>query len=105
MSKILPLILLLFIGSFLNTGCIIQGKKQDLWKPIDQNKSPVVHEVQWKSETLSIIAKWYTDESKNWEELADANPNINPDSLFPGNRIFIPSHPGQNQRSHDKQNL
>ena len=84
--------LLLLIGTLLNSGCILQSKKQDPWKPIDHHKAPVVHVVQWKSETLSMIAKWYTGESKNRESLADANPNINPDSLFLGNRIFIPSH-------------
>ena len=92
MSKIHPLILLLFILTLLNSGCLLHGKKQDRWKPIDQNKAPVVHEIQWKSETLSIIAKWYTGDSQNWKALADANPNINPRSLFLGNRIFIPSH-------------
>lgn len=76
---------------FITAGCILPGKKYDDWQPIDKNKAPVVHEVQWKAETLSIIAKWYTGESKNWEFLADANPNINPDSISIGNKIFIPS--------------
>jgi hypothetical protein len=91
MSKIHPLILIVFMLLFITAGCILPGKKHDDWQPIDKNKAPVVHEVQWKSETLSIIAKWYTGESKNWEFLADANPNINPDSISVGNKIFIPS--------------
>lgn len=76
---------------FITAGCILPGKKHDDWEPVDKNKAPVVHEVQWRSETLSIIAKWYTGESKNWEFLADANPNINADSISIGNKIFIPS--------------
>ena len=89
--KVHPLILIVFILLFINTGCILSGKKNDHWQPIDRNTAPVVHEVQWEAETLSIIAKWYTGESKNWEVLADANPNINPDSISIGNQIFIPS--------------
>ena len=92
MSRIHPLMLLIFIVTVLNSGCLLQGKKQELWKPIDQNTAPDVHEIQWKAETLSIISKWYTGDSQNWKSLADANPNINPHSLFLGNRIFIPSH-------------
>ena len=92
MSSLRPLMLLIFIVTVLNSGCLLQGKKQDRWKPIDQNTAPVVHEIQWKAETLSIISKWYTGDSQNWKSLADANPNINPHSLFLGNRIFIPSH-------------
>ena len=92
MSRIRPLMLLLCTVMLLNSGCLLQGKKQDRWKPIEQNTAPVVHEIQWKAETLSIISKWYTGDSQNRKSLADANPNINPHSLFLGNRIFIPSH-------------
>ena len=102
MARIRPLMLLFFIVTLLNSGCLLQGKKQDRWKPIDQDTAPVVHEIQWKSETLSIISKWYTGDSQNWKSLADANPNINPHSLFLGNRIFIPSHLVKNQGSHDR---
>ena len=91
MPKIHSFILIVFMLLFITAGCILPGKKHDHWEPVDKNKAPVVHEVQWKSETLSIIAKWYTGESKNWEFLADANPNINPDSISIGNKIFIPS--------------
>jgi hypothetical protein len=91
MQKMQPLVLILFILLFINTGCIQSTKKNRHWQPIDRNTAPVVHEVQWKAETLSIIAKWYTGESKNWGILADANPNINPDSIAIGNKIFIPS--------------
>ena len=91
MLKLHPLILIVFIFLFINAGCILSGKRKGHWQPIDRNTAPVVHDVQWKAETLSIIAKWYTGESKNWEALGDANPNINPDSISIGNEIFIPS--------------
>jgi hypothetical protein len=84
MLRVHPLILIVFMLLFINAGCILSGKKSGQWQPIDKNMAPVVHEVQWKAETLSIIAKWYTAESKNWEFLADANPNINPESISIG---------------------
>jgi hypothetical protein len=46
--------------------------------------------VQWPGETLPIVSKWYTGAGSNWQFLADANPNINPERLYSGNRIFIP---------------
>ncbi len=91
MQKIHTLILVLVIVSIAGTGCLLQGKKQK-WQPIKQKSVSVVHEVQWPKETLKIVAKWYTGASKNWEPLADANPNINPESLSPGTKIFIPSN-------------
>jgi len=90
MQKVHPLILVLLIVPILGTGCLLQGKKHE-WQPIRQKNASVVHEVQWPKETLVIVAKWYTGASKNWEPLADANPNINPESLSPGSKIFIPS--------------
>ncbi len=90
MQKRHPLILVLVIVSIMGTGCLLKGKKHE-WQPIKQKNMSVVHEVQWPKETLEIVAKWYTGASKNWEPLADANPNINPESLSPGAKIFIPS--------------
>ena len=83
--------LIVFMILFINGGCILGGKRNGHWQPVDENTAPVVHEVQWKAETLSIISKWYTGKSNNWGFLADANPNINPDSISIGDKIFIPS--------------
>ena len=90
MKKIFPLILVLAIVSIMGSGCLLQGKKHE-WQPIKQKRVSVVHEVQWPKETLEIVSKWYTGARKNWEPLADANPSINPESLSPGTKIFIPS--------------
>lgn len=49
-----------------------------------------IHTIKWHGESLSIIAKWYTGNLKNWEALAQANPNLTPSRLFIGNRIRIP---------------
>ena len=87
MQKRHPLILILAIVSVMGTGCFMQGKKHE-WQPIKQKSASVVHEVQWPKETMEIVAKWYTGAIDNWELLADANPNINPESLSPGSKIF-----------------
>lgn len=92
MKKSFPLILTAWIVFSMGIGCGLKGKKKDAWQPVQQKKTPVVHIVQYPKETLSIIARWYTGDVKNWESLADANPNINPDLLSLGNEIFIPEH-------------
>ena len=51
---------------------------------------PYFHQVQWKGETLSIIAKWYTGDSKNWKKLAKANPWVEPNNMFAGLKVKIP---------------
>ena len=51
-----------------------------------------VHTVKWPGESVSIIAKWYTGELENWKLLAEANPNINPNRIFVGDKIRIPVH-------------
>jgi hypothetical protein len=48
------------------------------------------HKVQWYGESLSLIAKWYTGQYKNWKALAQANPGLNPDRINIGNIIYIP---------------
>ena len=49
-----------------------------------------LHQVQWEGETLSIIAKWYTGNSKNWKKLAKANPWVEPNNMFAGLKVKIP---------------
>ncbi len=51
-----------------------------------------VHTVQLPGESLSIIAKWFTGDLKNWETLAKTNPAINPNRIFLGDKIRIPRH-------------
>jgi hypothetical protein len=48
------------------------------------------HQVRWRGETLSLIAKWYTGHGGNWKALARANPDLNPNRIVLGNRIHIP---------------
>jgi nucleoid-associated protein YgaU len=49
-----------------------------------------VHVVRWTGETLSAVAAWYTGDAKNWKMLAEASPEINPNLIHEGNKIFIP---------------
>ncbi len=48
------------------------------------------HRVTIPGESLSIIAKWYTGDLKKWEQLAAANPNLNPNRIDIGDEILIP---------------
>jgi len=91
MNKRLSLILTAGIVLSLSIGCSMVGKK-GAWQPIRQKETPVVHRVQYPKETFSIIAEWYTGSALNLESLENANPNINPDHLLPGNEIFVPEH-------------
>jgi len=49
------------------------------------------HTVAWPGESLSLIARWYTGSSKNWRELAKANPRLKPNRIKRGNVIAIPT--------------
>jgi hypothetical protein len=51
-----------------------------------------VHTVRFKGESVSIIARWYTGDSKNWKILAEHNPDINPNRMFMGSKIRIPEY-------------
>ncbi len=49
-----------------------------------------VHTVSVPNESISIIARWYTGDQKNWVVLAKCNPAIKPNRIFLGNKIKIP---------------
>ncbi len=49
-----------------------------------------VHTVSFPNESLSIIAKWFTGDLKNWKTLAKHNQSINPNRIFLGDKIKIP---------------
>jgi len=49
-----------------------------------------LHTVKHSGETLSAIALWYTGSHGNWKEIAQANPDMKPNRIFPGNEILIP---------------
>lgn len=42
-------------------------------------------------ESLSRIAAWYTGSIDNWRRIANANSDLNPDLLKPGQQIRIPA--------------
>jgi len=53
-------------------------------------ESPYVHVVRRQGETLSSIAAWYTASWRNWQALARANPEIDPNRIEIGDEIRIP---------------
>jgi hypothetical protein len=55
-----------------------------------EKPSYYVHKVRWQGESLSIIAAWYTGNLDNWKVLAETNPSLNPNRIFPGSEISIP---------------
>lgn len=77
-----------FLVLFALSGC--QTTKVDTWKPVRSQHKNQVHSVTWASENLQVIATWYTGTEKNWKEIANANPNVLPSRLTPGDRILIP---------------
>jgi LysM repeat protein len=48
------------------------------------------HNIRWPGETLSLISKWYTGRYTNWKKLAYHNPEINPNRINIGQKIYIP---------------
>ena len=59
---------------------------------------PYFHQVRWQGETLSMIAKWYTGDWKNWKALAEVNPWLKPDNMFTGLKVKIPRQLLKNQK-------
>lgn len=51
---------------------------------------PFFHQVRWEGETLSLIAKWYTGDWRNWKALAEVNPWAEPNNMFAGLKVKIP---------------
>lgn len=79
-----------FFVFFMLSGC--QTTNVESWKPVRNEQKNQVHTVTWDSETLPVIAKWYTGAEKNWKDIANANPNIVPSQLSPGDRVLIPPY-------------
>jgi hypothetical protein len=51
---------------------------------------PFFHQVRWEGETLSLIAKWYTGDWRNWKALSEVNPWVEPNNMFAGLKVKIP---------------
>jgi hypothetical protein len=56
----------------------------------ESKSAEIEHTVQWSGEYLSLIAKWYTGSSNNWKTIAEANPELKPNSIRIGQKILIP---------------
>lgn len=73
-------------------GCDTIVRKKIEWDPAKPSRPSLVHTVKWPGETLSVIAKWYTGDSRNWKLLAGANPGIDPYRVTKNTKIVIPGH-------------
>ena len=48
------------------------------------------HKISWPGETLSVVSKWYTGRYSNWKKLVNHNPEMNPNRIKIGQKIYIP---------------
>lgn len=58
--------------------------------PLPKEPAAIYHEVLFHGETLSLIAAWYTGDSRNWKTIADFNPGLNPNNISIRDIIKIP---------------
>ncbi len=84
------IIIFCLIGVF--SGCEFIGRKEIEWDPVKPSRPSLIHTVRWPGETLSIIAKWYTGDGKNWKAIAKLNPRIDPKKVVADNKIVIPGN-------------
>ena len=66
----------------------VSAAEPDATPPV---RAPLVHTVTYPGETLSIISDWYLGDVLKWQQLAAANPKINPARIEKGQQIIIPS--------------
>ena len=93
LNTLLVCIALLWISSGCSHRETIPESKSEI-SPVEAKEAPkpaeIVHTVQWSGEYLSLIAKWYTGSSSNWRTIAEANPELNPNSIRIGQKILVP---------------
>jgi hypothetical protein len=65
----------------------------------------VVHHVTYPGETLSVIARWYTDDRGNAGRLARINRISNPNSLQLGDTVVVPSYMVKNKNRLSEEGL
>ena len=61
-------------------------------KPPTQKSAHLIHQILWPGETLSIIAKWYTGDYRNWPALVEATPWLVNSRVAVGDKVLIPDH-------------
>lgn len=77
------------------SGCASAPEPAPVAEVVQQPPPPpkatyYTHTVKWPGESLSIIAGWYTGDVQNWKDLAEANPDINPNRIHESMKILIP---------------
>ncbi len=59
-------------------------------KSSTKNSPHLIHQIRWPGETLSIIAKWYTGDYRNWPALVEATPWLVNSRVVVGDKVLIP---------------
>ena len=96
------------LSLFLPYGCVPKKTPPIATKQPTQHKPPLtptkeqakkmksikqtyyIHIVRWDGETMSLIARWYIGQYESWKLLARHNPEINPNNIHIGDRVWIP---------------
>ncbi|NMC61596.1 MAG: LysM peptidoglycan-binding domain-containing protein, partial [SAR324 cluster bacterium] len=73
--------------------------------PLPKEPAAIYHEVLFHGETLSLIAAWYTGDSKNWKTIADFNPGLNPNNISIRDIIKIPKSIVKREKSFTQSEL
>ncbi|MCX7953083.1 MAG: LysM domain-containing protein [Deltaproteobacteria bacterium] len=85
MRSLISSVLAFFLIAY---GC---AKKQTSKVSVTQPSNPYFeHTVEFKGETLPIIAEWYTNDRNNWKIILNENPWLQPNNLKHGDKIKIP---------------
>lgn len=87
MKKFVAVTTLLFV-----LGCSAAKKEEPVPPPLPP--PPLLHDVQWKGQTLEQIAGWYTGKKTNWQQLVQpVNPGLERCCvpLRVGRQVTIPS--------------
>ncbi len=91
MKNFIKLFLVLVVVLSICSGCTLFGKKEKTkWRPVKQKKQVFIHIVRWEDESYEMIAKWYTGKKQNVEPIINANPTLNPEKLYVGDKVYIP---------------
>lgn len=85
-----------------SSGCsmIVPDMSKDKTLPVNQSvqlppsvthdEKYFTHTIKWAGENLIRISWWYTDSGKNWLQIIEANPSIDPKRIKIGDSILIP---------------
>ena len=79
------------LAILLCAGCAARQPAAKTVEAVEKKEIPLIyHQVRFSGETLALIAKWYTGDSKNWKQILEVNEDMTPDRIFLDQVIRIP---------------